>query len=115
MCNLPEGTSWSFEHRTATVTSEFDLVCDKAWIVPMLASLFFVGVGVGASLVGWLTSQYGQRLVYIVGMIGCLVATLLSAMAQGPTQYATARFFVGAFSGAWGVTSYVLANEYVGR
>eukprot|EP00729_Bicosta_minor_P001942 gene1942-22104_t len=114
-CNMTRGVDWVFVDPKHTVTAEFSLVCDDAWKAPVLASIFFVGLGFGAFMGGYFSGPYGRKKVYLFAMSMTLVSTILGTFSKSFGGYAAARFFQGVFNGMFGLTAFVLANEYVGK
>uniref|UniRef100_H2ZB65 Major facilitator superfamily (MFS) profile domain-containing protein n=1 Tax=Ciona savignyi TaxID=51511 RepID=H2ZB65_CIOSA len=43
---------------------EFDVVCENAWIKPLISSLFFVGIAIG-TLSGSISDRFGRRPVFL--------------------------------------------------
>ncbi|XP_075953450.1 solute carrier family 22 member 4-like [Anarhichas minor] len=74
-----DGWAFSTEGYTATIVSEWDLVCDNAWKVPFSTSLFFVGVLIGSFISGDLSDRFGRRPVFFSTMALLTVTPLIQA------------------------------------
>ncbi|KAM6919983.1 solute carrier family 22 member 21-like [Lycodopsis pacificus] len=74
-----DGWAFSTEGYTATIVSEWDLVCDNAWKVPFSTSLFFVGVLIGSFISGDLSDRFGRRPVFFFTMALLTVTPLIQA------------------------------------
>ncbi|KAF3858401.1 hypothetical protein F7725_011602 [Dissostichus mawsoni] len=59
-----DGWVFSTERYTATIVSEWDLVCHNAWMVPFTTSLFFVGVLIGSFVSGHFSDRFGRKPVF---------------------------------------------------
>ena len=99
----------------STVVSEWNLVCRESWKVPMIESVFFAGVMVGAPLFGILADKYGRRPIL---MISILVTTLFGiplGLAPNYTIFLILQFFVAI--GQLGIfqTCFIMAVELVAK
>ncbi|XP_029309229.1 solute carrier family 22 member 21-like [Cottoperca gobio] len=74
-----DGWVFSTEIYTATIVSEWDLVCDNAWMVPFTTSLFFVGVLIGSFISGHLSDRFGRKPVFFFTMAIQTVTPLIQA------------------------------------
>ncbi|XP_070774910.1 organic cation/carnitine transporter 2-like [Enoplosus armatus] len=74
-----DGWVFSTERYTATIVSEWDLVCDNAWKVPFSTSLFFVGGLIGSFISGHLSDQFGRKPVFFFTVILQTVTSLVQA------------------------------------
>ncbi|KAK7062942.1 hypothetical protein SK128_003698 [Halocaridina rubra] len=52
-------TEWDYDNSTftTTITSEFDLVCQKEYIRALYSSLYMIGVLVGSPFIGYLSDK----------------------------------------------------------
>lgn len=98
----------------ATAATDFEWVCENAYLSTLSQSIFFVGAIVGGLLFGWIADRYGR----IPALAGCnvmgFVAGVATAFAANFWQFAFCRFLVGfAFDNCF-TMMYILVLEYVG-
>lgn len=98
----------------ATAATDFEWVCENAYLSTLSQSIFFVGAIVGGLLFGWIADRYGR----IPALAGCNVmgfaAGVMTAFAANFWQFAFCRFLVGfAFDNCF-TMMYILVLEYVG-
>lgn len=98
----------------SSLVTEFQLVCDKEWEVPLSQSTFFAGVLVGAITFGWLSDLWGRKKTFMVGLMmtvtfGSVAAASTSQLMFTVLQFFTAMGQVGLFQ-----TTFVIAVELVG-
>ncbi|XP_062262556.1 organic cation/carnitine transporter 2-like [Platichthys flesus] len=74
-----DGWFYSTERYTATIVSEWDLVCDNAWKVPFSTSLFFVGALFGSFISGHLSDRFGRKPVFFFTLVFTPFITLIQA------------------------------------
>ena len=55
-----------------SITTEFDLQCERAWMRHLMNSVLFVGWGVGAIALGWVADNYGRRFIIYLSQV-CLI------------------------------------------
>lgn len=79
--SCPEGYQFKSERGDWTIVTEWQLVCERRYLRPMLATLYFCGVTIGAFVCGFLADRYGRRSIlisclYTQGLLGlCLYFT----------------------------------------
>ena len=85
-----------------TLVTEFDLVCDRSWLISFTKSMYMVGVlvAVGFSQVA---DKYGRWPVVFGGLVVEIFAGFMSAMAPTMGIYIASRFFLAMGNAArWG-------------
>nr|XP_029729164.1 organic cation transporter protein [Aedes albopictus] len=97
-----------------TAATDFEWVCENAYLSTLSQSIFFVGAIVGGLLFGWIADRYGR----IPALAGCnvigFVAGVVTAFVGNFWQFALCRFLVGfAFDNCF-TMMYILVLEYVG-
>jgi len=98
-----------------TVVTDFSLVCQHNWKVPLSESIFFGGVLAGALVFGQLGDSLGRKNVFLWSMVQTLLCSLASVFSPDMTtlmvlQFLTAMGQVGVFQ-----TCFVLGVELVGK
>ncbi|KAG5843312.1 hypothetical protein ANANG_G00149460 [Anguilla anguilla] len=63
-----DGWEYDREMYISTIVSEWDLVCNDAWKVPMTSSMYFFGVLTGSFLSGQLSDRFGRKIVLFATM-----------------------------------------------
>ncbi|XP_069092488.1 solute carrier family 22 member 7-like [Pleurodeles waltl] len=71
------GWTYNRSQFTATIATQWDLVCEQKRLSQASATFFFIGVMVGAIVFGYLSDRYGRRSMLLV----CYVLTLVFGMA----------------------------------
>uniref|UniRef100_A0A182M546 Major facilitator superfamily (MFS) profile domain-containing protein n=1 Tax=Anopheles culicifacies TaxID=139723 RepID=A0A182M546_9DIPT len=97
-----------------TAATDFEWVCDHAYLPTLAQSIFFLGAIVGGLLFGWIADRYGR----IPALAGCnivgFVAGVATAFVGNFWQFSLCRFLVGfAFDNCF-TMMYILVLEYVG-
>lgn len=97
-----------------TAATDFEWVCDHAYLSTLSQSIFFVGAIVGGLLFGWIADRYGRiPALASCNMIG-FVAGVATAFVANFWQFTFCRFLVGfAFDNCF-TMMYILVLEYVG-
>jgi len=93
---------------------EFDLLCGRKDLAPLLSTLYFAGFMVGVPLFGALSDRFGRRTAYIVPLVVVELGACLSAVAPGYTSYAASRVITGFGNAGFGLVAYVWCAEVLG-
>ena len=94
--------------------SDWDLICDRAWMGPMIMSMFMAGVMAGALVLGSTADKLGRRKTLSLTFSSLLITNLAGAYAKSYIVYAFVRFLCGFFQSGVILASFVLMNEMVG-
>ncbi|XP_078050934.1 organic cation transporter [Augochlora pura] len=109
-----EGFVYDRSKYKSTTTSEWNLVCDRAWLKATGDSLFMVGVMLGSMIFGGLSDKYGRRPIFFLSLVIQLVGGILVAVAPEFISYVIFRLIVGSTTSGVFLVAYVIALEMVG-
>ncbi|XP_076815310.1 solute carrier family 22 member 4-like isoform X3 [Clavelina lepadiformis] len=76
-CN--EGWRYFEEPGEFTAGMEFDLVCDKAWVVPLVGTFLMIGLMLGSIMGGYVSDRFGRKVASLAGIVALTVSSLLMA------------------------------------
>ncbi len=113
ICSLPKD-AWAFKSRGFSLVSEFNLVCDKAWLVYAASSCFFLGTLLGCVIWHWLSDTVPPRRMLHTSAIISGVAGSLAATAPFLWAFMLFRVLVGVGVGGIGLASFVLTSDLMG-
>ena len=77
-------------------------------------SAYFVGVGVGSFLFGWISDRWGRRFTVLTSFILTDLSIFLTVLAPSYSFYVFLRLFAGFSSSSLLSTSFVIVGEIVG-
>lgn len=108
--------SWEYDNSVFihTVLSEWNLVCDKEWLVSMSKSIFIAGYFFSAVIFGYLADRIGRKSVIIIANAISLIFSLACAFSTSFLMFAVCRIFIAAGVTALDNTSFVLLMEIIG-
>ncbi|XP_064487424.1 solute carrier family 22 member 7-like isoform X2 [Ornithodoros turicata] len=106
-------SSWEFGVASSgfTIIQEFELVCEKAWMVPMSSSAFLVGGLCALLIAGPISDKYGRKPVAHTCVVTAEVAAVLIIFCRVVSAFLAMRFLLGAAMTTLFTTSVVLVVE----
>ncbi|XP_040001388.1 solute carrier family 22 member 7-like [Xiphias gladius] len=117
---VPCQNGWVYDNTTfkSTLTSEWDLVCDRKGRNKATATIFFIGVMFGAVTFGSLSDRYhsylfGRRIMLLVSYTSGMLFAVASAFSSSYLMFAALRFFTGFCITGIVIVSSVLGVEWV--
>lgn len=112
---VPCQNGWVYDNTTlkSTLTSEWDLVCDKRGKNKATATIFFVGVMFGAMSFGSLSDRFGRRIMLLVSSVSGMLFAVASAFSTSYVMFTVLRFFTGFCITGIVIVSTVLSVEWV--
>ncbi|XP_035515646.1 uncharacterized protein LOC118326710 [Morone saxatilis] len=112
---VPCQTGWVYDNTTfkSTLTSQWDLVCDRRGKNKATATIFFVGVMFGAMSFGSLSDRFGRRIMLLVSYVSGMLFAVASAFSTSYLMFAVLRFFTGFCITGIVIVSTVLSVEWV--
>ncbi|XP_061103249.1 organic cation/carnitine transporter 2-like isoform X3 [Conger conger] len=104
---------WEYDRSIyiSTIVSEWDLVCNDAWKVPMTSSVYFLGLMVGSIISGQLSDRFGRK-IQLFTTIG--VQTLFMFFQIFSTSwfmFSAFHFFIGMGAISNYMAAFVLGTE----
>lgn len=106
-------TEWDFDNSTfsSTVTSEFNLVCERRYLRAAHQSIYMSGILVGAFFNGFLADRYGRMTTISISATAYGVIALGSAWLPSLGIILASRFLLGTMHPASLTTGFILVME----
>uniref|UniRef100_A0A3P8VYW1 Solute carrier family 22 member 5-like n=1 Tax=Cynoglossus semilaevis TaxID=244447 RepID=A0A3P8VYW1_CYNSE len=107
---------WEYDRSvyTATITTEFDLVCENSWKNPLTSSVYFCGILVASFLSGQISDRYGRKIVLFVTLAVHSLFIFLQVFANSWAVFCALHFVVGMGQISNYVSAFVLGTELLG-
>ncbi|XP_068445520.1 solute carrier family 22 member 7-like [Clinocottus analis] len=113
--SVPCQNGWVYDNTTfkSTLTSQWDLVCDRRGKNKATATIFFVGVMFGAVTFGSLSDRFGRRIMLLVSNVSGMLMAVASAFSTSYVMFAVLRFCTGFCITGILIVSTVISVEWV--
>ncbi|KAI6228799.1 Major facilitator superfamily MFS-1 domain containing protein, protein [Aphelenchoides fujianensis] len=112
-CGTVEGTRLHFhDTQNATLTAEFQLVCDKAYWAQHGTSVFMIACMVASPLLSSLADWYGRRWTFLLSLWFSVLSNIACSMAPSYFFFLAFRFCAGLGAAGMGI-GYVIQIESV--
>ncbi|XP_042341422.1 solute carrier family 22 member 7-like [Plectropomus leopardus] len=105
---------WVYDNSTfkSTLATEWNLVCSRKGMNKATATVFFIGVMVGAPLFGFLSDRFGRRPLLLVSYLSSITFAALSAFSTSYVMFVIMRFFTGMSLAGITIITYALNVEW---
>ncbi|KAI5646031.1 sugar transporter domain-containing protein [Phthorimaea operculella] len=109
-------TDYVYDHRVfkETIITQWDLVCDRAWLKNLTQTVFMLGILVGNMVFGHLSDRFGRRVPFLAAVFLQLISGVTTAYSVNWYMFTALRFFLAVATGGTMVTSFVLTMELIG-
>ncbi|XP_064596491.1 organic anion transporter 3-like [Liolophura sinensis] len=98
-------------YKTESIVSEWNLICDKAYLSEVSQMLFTVGSAIGAALVAPLSDRVGRRWTLIVTRLLTMLTSYAILFVPGITGFIMLRFLGGILTTGTSVVRGVYLSE----
>ncbi|XP_042249355.1 solute carrier family 22 member 7-like [Thunnus maccoyii] len=108
-------SGWVYDNSTfkSTLATEWDLVCEKRRVNRATATIFFMGVMLGAAVFGYLSDRFGRKNALLVSYMTTTLFGFASAFSYNFIMFAVMRFFTGFGIAGISIITIVLCIEWV--
>lgn len=113
--NTTKCRSFKYDDSMHTLVNEFDLVCDKDWIVATVTTIQMGGLLVGCFTMGHLSDFVGRKPVLFLSLLMLTVLNLVAYFSVSWQMFAVVRFCLGFFAGTYIIIYFPLATEFVSQ
>ncbi|XP_048582191.1 organic cation transporter protein [Nematostella vectensis] len=107
-------TEYEFDGPMRTTVSEWNLICDRAYLGATLQSCFFAGMLIGSLVSGLISDAWGRKKCFYLSYALMVVAGVSCVFVDCISFFAFLRFVVGAGTAGAMLSRYVLICEFVG-
>ncbi|XP_030643337.1 solute carrier family 22 member 7-like [Chanos chanos] len=105
---------WVYDNSTftSTLATQWDLVCDRTGLGRATATIFFIGVMIGAPLFGLLSDRFGRKPMLMLAYISTIMFSVASALSSSYIIFLVMRFCTGFAITGISIISIVLSVEW---
>ncbi|GFQ80546.1 organic cation transporter protein [Trichonephila clavata] len=107
--------AWEYDHTfyQYTMVDEWDLVCEREWLVSISKTVYMVAFLFSATLCGQMSDRFGRRKTMIACLCIFLIASMLTLLSVNFIMFLSLRFFVALGLTSVFTISYVILTEIV--
>ena len=107
---------WEYtEQKEYSVTTQFDLVCGKEWLIGFASTIFFLGWMVGGIVFGWFADNFGRRIVLIPATVFFILIGSITSFSPNIVVFLVLRFIEGFLIPGSFVQAFIIVAEYIGN
>ena len=112
---LMNRVDWEYtEQKEYSVTTQFDLVCEKEWLICFASTIFFLGWMAGGIVFGWFADNFGRRTVLIPATVFFILIGSITSFSPNISVFLVLRFIEGFLIPGSFVQAFVISAEYTG-
>ena len=112
MCNTQRHTDWDFTEGHSNILTEYNLYCDRMWLISMGTTLYFVGFFVAVAPLSAITDKLGRKLSSELFIVLYILLLLLLGLSGHLYQIFICRILLGACHGGFSVSASVAFYEF---
>jgi MFS family permease len=100
---------------TETIITEWDLVCDRAYLANLAQTVTMLGILFGNCLFGYLSDKFGRRNPLICAVVLQVICGIGAALSPWFVMFLVMRLVAALATGGSMVMSFVLVMEIIGQ
>ncbi|XP_051944684.1 solute carrier family 22 member 13-like [Hippocampus zosterae] len=108
------GWVYSSSLYTATIVTDFDLVCDKANLLQVAQTVMMSGILLGCLLFGPFAESFGRKRAAQIPLVVVLIFTVTTALCPNYLLFLISQFLMGMGYGGFRLNGLILATEWIG-
>ncbi|CAN7941472.1 unnamed protein product, partial [Ixodes hexagonus] len=93
---------------------QWDLICNKAYQLRLVQSIFMSGVMAGAFIFGYISDRFGRRQTLLFSSIAMSAFSFFGGFAPSLALHAACRFLAGMTTASMALVSFVMMTELIG-
>lgn len=109
-----DGWIYDSSNYESTTLTEWDLVCDKAWLKATSDAALMIGVMLGSIIFGDLSDRVGRKPIFFLSLVLQVLFGILVSMSPNYYSFIFSRMIVGSTTSGVYLVAYVIAMEMVG-
>uniref|UniRef100_A0A8C7XUD5 Solute carrier family 22 member 13a n=1 Tax=Oryzias sinensis TaxID=183150 RepID=A0A8C7XUD5_9TELE len=98
----------------STIVTDFDLVCDQAFLKEVAQAVFMAGSLAGCLLLGPFAESFGRKRATQIPVFLMLIFSVTTGLCPNLYLYLLSQFIVGIGYGGYRLNSVILATEWIG-
>lgn len=98
-----------------SLVTQFNIDCENKWIGELLHSILFFGFIFGAVIIGWLSDNYGRKIVHYISMSVVMTLGFICIFSPNMYFFILCRFLIGICMHGTFPQIFVMISEIVGN
>ena len=113
---LMNRNDWEYtQSREYSVTTQFDLVCGKEWLISFSSAILFLGWMIGGLVLGWIADNFGRKTVFYPSTLLFIFIGFVTSFSPNIVIFLILRFIAGFLVPGTYVQGFVIVAEYAGN
>ncbi|XP_013864372.1 solute carrier family 22 member 13 [Austrofundulus limnaeus] len=98
----------------ATIVTDFDLVCDQAYLLGLAQTVLMAGILIGCLLLGPFAESFGRKRAVQIPMVLMVIFTATTGLCPNIYLYLVSLFILGIGYGGYRLNCVILVTEWTG-